>query len=982
MSSTPSTTTTSAAVRALWAKSPTGDEKPLALLTHLADACEVAELYWHEFASQRLRDRTAAVLGGDERLALVLVRWLAAAHDTGKATPSFAGQVPSLREHVERGGLPLLADPKANSELRHDLAGAELWTERLRARGWKRSTATSYTSIIAGHHGTFAGRPQLHFAANDRHFTGRGKGEWRAAQAQVMDAVERIAGIAARDFEALAGVELPVPLQLQLTGVVIHADWIASDASRFPLGRPDGPGVPDGRDSRTRAVEAWHDLALPAAWRLSGTDESIDERYRHRFAWSDDLHPRPVQRAALELAEEVAPGLLVIEAPMGTGKTEAALAVAEEWAARSGASGIYVALPTMATSDAMLDRVLEWVDRVPGAERASVFLAHSKRAFNATFSALPRTAWRRTRGDTDACDEHAAVAEWLTGRRRGIAANVVVGTVDHVLMLALRSRYSVLRYAALAGKVVVIDEVHASDTRMLAFLERALEWLAASSVPVILLSATLPGELRERLVVAYEEGVAARTRARSAQTGTPTRTTVDLRAAVAGAAGTAIMGVGGVTDECGHPGGESQSPYPLLTAVGGNGGRHVVAPGSRGVPRTSVRLEPLDDDLDLLVRVLRERTRDGGCVLIVRNTVARAVSLFEALRADPDLGQDVTLAHSRFIGPDRAANDAGLVDRFGPPAAGRERPGGVRPAIVVATQVAEMSLDVDFDLLVSDLAPVDAVLQRIGRLHRHARAHRPAPLVEASCLITGVTDWQASPPALDRGGVRVYGASAQLRAVRAFSPYLEPAGPAVRLPDDIAPLVERAHEAVADDEAAWLDAVSEADRVAHAARGASLAAAENWRIRPLRETPTLAGFSATALEDRNEQLGYATVRDGEETFEVLLLSPGDDESSLRTLPCDGAPGVLVSITSTPSPSDALAAAACSVRLPAWVCVGAGGDRVIEALERNHFPAWDQSPHLRGQLVIRLDAHGSAEVADYTVRYDAVRGLEVTRAERS
>src|SRR5690606_31927012 len=224
---------------------------------------------------------------------------------------------------------------------------------------------------------------------------------------------------------------------------------------------------------------------------------------------------------AVELARRMSsPGLMLIEAPMGEGKTEAALAVAEVFAARSGAGGVFVALPTMATGNAMFPRMLQWLRRLPdvaGGGLQSVMLAHSKAALNEDFGELVRAGRRtvagvehdgrgdewRPRSDRRASSAELVAHQWLHGRKKAMLSSFVVGTVDQLLFMGLKSRHLALRHLALAGKVVVIDEAHAYDAYMNSYLDRVLSWLGAYRVPVVVLSATLPAARRRELAAAY-----------------------------------------------------------------------------------------------------------------------------------------------------------------------------------------------------------------------------------------------------------------------------------------------------------------------------------------------------------------------------------------------------------------------------------------------------------------------------------------------
>ena len=201
------------------------------------------------------------------------------------------------------------------------------------------------------------------------------------------------------------------------------------------------------------------------------------------------------------------PGLLIIEAPMGNGKTEASLLCAEVMAAKSGAGGVAYLLPTMATSNAMFSRVEEWLKTVPdskGGSMESMQLLHSKAALNPDYSKL--RSWGSTWMGDEAkanVEEGVVAHQWFAGKKRGLLSSFVVGTVDQLLMAALKVKHVQLRHLGLAGKVVVVDEVHAYDAYMNTYLDRILTWLGAYGVPTILLSATLPANRRDELIHAY-----------------------------------------------------------------------------------------------------------------------------------------------------------------------------------------------------------------------------------------------------------------------------------------------------------------------------------------------------------------------------------------------------------------------------------------------------------------------------------------------
>lgn len=251
--------------------------------------------------------------------------------------------------------------------------------------------------------------------------------------------------------------------------------------------------------------------------------------------------------------------------------------------------------------------------------------------------------------------------------------------------------------------------------------------------------------------------------------------------------------------------------YPLLTASGTEGPAvRVAEPSGRSV---SVVMSSVDDDPETMAEMLQSDLADGGCALVVRNTVRRVQETARHLRGVlADAGIEVSVAHSRFLAPDRAVKDEWLLRSFGSPDRLKDACSR-RPDrhVVVASQVAEQSLDIDFDLLVTDLAPVDLVLQRAGRLHRHQRAtdqsDRPERVRQARCVITGV-DWSTSPPGPARGSIQVYGRYPLLRSLAVLRPYLDGSRP-LSLPGDIAPLVQAAYGdgEVGPDE--WLPAMND-----------------------------------------------------------------------------------------------------------------------------------------------------------------------------
>ncbi|WP_246581831.1 CRISPR-associated helicase Cas3' [Cellulomonas hominis] len=933
-----------------WAKSWPHDgevEQWSPLWRHLDDTGDVAGLLFDRWLPPAVRDHLAAGTGGDPDRARRLLVWIAGVHDVGKATPAFAVQVRRLAARMERAGLRIgPAVQTDRSLLRHEIAGAAILDRWLRDRGdWSRRARRQVTGLVAGHHGSF---PELsRITTAPRRPDLLGSGPWVEVQDALLDRAAERAGVDPAD-SSWSSLLLPQTVQMLLAGTVVMADWIAS-GDAFPLLDVDNvPAPPPAGAPNPRAEAGLRAVRLGRRWVPGPHPDDAGEWFRARFPWAT-AGPRPVQRAVAVLADEMtAPGLMIVEAPMGVGKTEAAFLAAETLARRTGATGCFVALPTQATSNAMFGRMLDWLERVPdesGAHAHSVALVHGKAALNDDLAALPFGVELRAPVYDDTGPHHAgngtvrpAVGEWTRGRKQAALSSFVVGTIDQVLFAALRARHTMLRHLSLVGKVVVIDEVHAADVYMSTFLDRALEWLGASGTPVVLMSATLPGARRADLYRAYERG-----RSGEATTGGADELTGDIG-------------------------------YPCAVVTGEHGPRVHALP--RGDDSRTVHVHRLTDDLPALGYLLADRLRDGGCAVVVRNTVRRAQEtaryLAEILGAD-----DVSVAHAGFLSVDRVATDRRLLEQFGPPG-----PGALRPQrhVVVATQVVEQSLDVDFDLMVTDVAPVDLLLQRLGRLHRHRRgtveSDRPAPLREAHAYVTGA-DWSTTPPAPERGTRAVYGTWLPWAGLAVLGTHLD--GQPLRLPDDIAPLVQAAYAddvPVPDD---WREPATTARDEFTRRQAERERAAAPFTIAPVRAAGTDlydgARFSAGVVDEDSPQ-AQGFVRDGSDSIEVVVVQRGDD--GVDRIP-DWVPGggEMLPLRAHPVPRDlARTLARCTLRLPYALCRPGVAERVIASLEQDYFEGWQRTPLLSGQLALVLDDDRSARLADHHLHYDLTLGLVV------
>lgn len=915
------------AARSIWAKTDkSGQGRWLSLAQHLADTAAVCGHLWDEWLPGAVRTRLAVLLGVPEEDARKLALFLAAVHDIGKATPDFARQAqfaqPEFLTRMARQGLTI-PSPLGPERLGHQVSGQRILRTWLVDRyGIRPSSADSLAAIIGGHHGVYPADATLNLVDARSYLIGGGV--WESARHELLEHALETADADDVLSKVLAS-RAPVQAQMLLTALIIAADWIASNEELFPYSDP----LP----TEERLTAAMQALALPGPWTPAAPIADAADLMAQRFPVLAGSAPRPIQSTLYQLVlTNETPGLYILEEAMGGGKTEAALMSAEALAAGHGLGGVFVALPTMATSNPMFSRVLAWLETAVGERNASVALMHGKAALNEEFDELRAQEWRGELYDDSHTSGHAVVNSWLLGRKRTVLSSFVVGTIDQTLFAALKAKHVVLRHLGLAGKVVIIDEVHAADDYMRAYLKSALAWLGACRTPVILMSATLPPEQRDELINAYAGGTGDRRRHQSDRT--------DI--------------------------------YPRITAYTDDLVNVQVASPTTSYP---VQLRRIDDAPVALAEKLAELLDGGGCAGVICNTVSRAQEVYRHLRDVFD--HDVVLCHSRFIATDRSEREAEIVSLLG-------RDGSVRPdrLILVGTQVLEQSLDIDFDLLVTDLAPIDLMLQRVGRLHRHQRT-RPPALERTQLLIRGVKDWRAAPIEAIRGSSHVYGADRLMRAAAVLQERDN-----LNLPFDIPLLVRSAYDQELPAPVGWNPVWDAAEAKAGTKRACALQRAGAFLLAPPQEVSKLNGLIEVVAgdpEDAKSQ-GRSQVRDSDEGLEVIALFR--DEAGILRLP-DSAPRFAGSAVPTDLawvPADeplAKAMSACTLPLPAVMCLPHSIDAVIAALESQTFlDGWQSSRWLAGQLALVFDTQGNASVADYELHYDHEEGLVFQQMEKS
>jgi len=619
------------------------------------------------------RKRMAAILGMEWEDARAWLLLVVSCHDLGKACPGFQCKWENL-SGMDSGRSP-------NTEINHAFVSQIALSEILQKNRWPEELAELVADAVGCHHGERASPSTLDRLMGDRRALG--KDEWTETRCGLVEALLAVLNPTVTPTkQTLTGPDF-----MLLSGLTSFADWIGSNEDWFPFGTSEDCDDLHGwlQKRRMKANQALDSLRWEPRTPLNTEAKSFKEVFG--FA------PRPLQKAVADaLADLKTPAILLLEAPMGEGKTEAAFFAHLELQRRFGHRGLYIALPTKATGNAMFKRTLKFLQSQGTNRWLDLQLLHGGALLNDTFQDLKVSGIH----DPETGGEVRA-GEWFTNKKRALLSEYGVGTVDQALLPILPVRHNFVRLWGLANRVVVFDEIHAYDAYTGTLLVHLLRWLLALGSSVVLLSATLPPSIRRKLAEV----------------------------------------VGSVLPE-------PEKPYPRLSIFcPGEKPRqkHFEADPQR---RLTVRLQGLPTDLPAMHAALEEGLADGGMGLALVNTVQRAQDLYQLFPAGEPLmregqlvgkrlldGTEVFLFHARFPADRRQKREDQTLETFGE---GTNRTGR---KILIATQVAEQSLDLDFDLIATDLAPIDLVLQRAGRLWRHARSSRPVS--EPTLLIAGLT---------------------------------------------------------------------------------------------------------------------------------------------------------------------------------------------------------------------------------------------------
>lgn len=739
--------------------------------THALVSGNVARVLVNEYFSTGDRELLSKALGMDPGVLSSFVAYLVSLHDIGKLEYSFQAQNESCRQGTDLDAeLCELFVPG----VRHEKTGQNSLKMLWRERAEDRLSGALLSKVIGAHHQGKTGNGN--FRASSAWFDIQKELEKEMRSCFLKDQPQALPEIQ----KSMQG-----PASAMLLGLMILSDWISSGQTFVNAEEWIG------RENTREIIEEKTKEFL----RKSGlTPQKNDWPSSFCGLWPviplDGKRPLQNEIEKLLQGQKDPPLLVLLEAPMGEGKTEAGIFAAMQMAKQWQKDGLYIAMPTAATANQMIGRVQALLQM--HAQEEPVRLLHSM-------------AWLHSADDNTvhSKDEHDAATSWLAPVKRGLLGQYAVGTVDQAMLAATNVKYGVLRLLGLSNKALLIDEIHSYDAYMGEILVRLLEWCRALEIPVVMLSATLPPALKAKLLSPYTDA-------------------------------------------------ELSGAYPLITTVDASGTvTEQPIPETTHKLRVKIDLKPILDNVDLIAESAVATVEGGGCMCVLMNTVREAQAVYRAIKARYD--GDLLLFHAQFPAGQRNEIEKACISRYG-----KDKNKRPKKSILVATQVVEQSLDVDFDAMMTAVAPMDLLLQRAGRVFRHEETPRPENYPGAKLTVLCPSDGGSFGPSAN-----VYPECLLKSSLRLLKDLEQ-----ISIPEDLAPLVQEAYapdHAPQEEARQWMKKLLKDDVEA----GAS----QRYLLNPPdKQFSALDGF--TIYEDDGETYSLsAQTRLGEPSVRIALLSP-------------------------------------------------------------------------------------------------------------
>ncbi|MBD3352619.1 MAG: CRISPR-associated helicase Cas3' [Candidatus Lokiarchaeota archaeon] len=663
------------------------------LICHLLDTASVAMELWDKILSPQIKSIIASIWHIKDAEAKVFIGFLAACHDIGKATPLFQSKLDEKSDEFKIDIWKNLQGSYYHPELSIRITQNYLKNSKNIISIDAEDMIFDMAYILGAHHGYFMSISKYN-ELDDEYL---GEDAWKQIQNDILDNVKsHISEELPQDSKTIklkknnhksendyssyyyAGL-------MFLSGLISVADWIASNENFFPFAKIEDSAGSHYIDKYYTISKKNAKKALDKIGWLSRTQDMGEcKNFSELFPFIEEI--RPLQQKILDVLNDIENGsLVIIEAPMGEGKTEAAFYLQHYLGQKKDTKGTYIALPTQATANQMFIRLRDFLENSETQAKVNLHLVHGNAVMSEDYQVLKEKSDKIKHKINDIDDEITTVVadDWFTYRKRALISPFGVGTVDQIMLAVLPIKHFFVRLFGLAGKTVIIDEIHAYDIYMTTIINRLIMWLRFLGSNVILLSATLPSDKRNELIISY---YGDRNFIKNIQKKNS-----------------------GIADI-------EQQAYPRITICNP---KELIADTFevhlKKEDKDAVNMQWIDEGL--IIEKVKDKLQKGGRAAIICNTVARAQLLYcNIYRELHEKGFEVDLLHARYPYYIRYKKENDLLRDYG-----KSEDHTDFKRVLVSTQIIEQSLDLDFDVMISDLSPIDLLLQRLGRLHRHPK---------------------------------------------------------------------------------------------------------------------------------------------------------------------------------------------------------------------------------------------------------------------
>ena len=918
------------------------------LLYHLIDVGQVTLEMWNKVFPVSFRNHIAQQLGVTVEQAGRFIAFIASLHDLGKASPAYQKKYspPWLKEKLAEVGFEL-EDPRRYSAETNDKMTSHAYITTwalppllIEYCGLDEQFSRKIGQALGGHHGAWPIN-SLNFNFDDSACLA-----WDNARRELVWELRNV-------FQPPAIPQPPSETSLNIfltlfSGLTSVADWLGSrdDDQSFPLVKEVLTTREYAQRSKRQAGCVLSDLGW-IGWQPGQMTLTFETMFQY-LDGAKRFEPRPVQQQIINLTTDLpTPSLVIIEAPTGIGKTEIAFYLADTLLQNYHGRGLYIAMPTQATSNQMFERTTEFLAQRYPKEVVNLQLAHGQAVFDDRLQEITLHTI-----DDEETDGRIVAMSWFNEKsKRTLLAPFGVGTVDQTLMSVLQTKHFFVRLLGLCHKVVIFDEVHAYDTYMSTLFMQLLQWLRAIGTSVIMLSATLPAETRQKFVYAF-------------------------------------------TGE--RP--QLANHYPAITIASPDKPAQIYSlelgnpKADPPIPADEVTLNIHWLEAEQQIDHILSLAKKGGCIAVICNTVTRSQTVFRQLlearkEGNLDIERDhLILFHARFPPIWRKEIEDKTKRLFGKPQ--KDEVGNLTdyrppqgPAIIVATQVIEQSLDLDFDAMITDLAPIDLLIQRAGRLHRHKiRNEQRHGHSRSLTIINPQLDEQAIPYFGD--DEYIYERYVLLRTYHAL--HQLPKDDCITLPKQTIDLIEAVYgsgDHFHDEDANWQSALKEASQTMRRDRHEAQQKAKMQIVdKPTSEQ--LLYDTNLGLEEDNpaiHQTLQVKTRDIGPTLSLICLHAAEQEGRVLLDPNDAA---AFDLTVPPDPDLTKHLLQRCVNVQQWALLNHFLDEDMPP--ENAPPAWRKNSVLRqARAVIFKEGkyHFSDGKHDYTLSLDRDYGLKLEKQSK-